>query len=66
MFEELKKLLKQLELFAFILFISLLETGVIHLLKGLDLVDFIFCWVILYLINFMFISIVNINSNDLE
>lgn len=64
--KELQKLLDNLELFGFVLALSLFETWLIHLFKDLDLIDFTFCWIVLYLINFMFINIVNINSDDLE
>lgn len=66
MFEELKKLLDKLNVFAFVLTLSLLETWIVHLVKTLDMIDFTFCWIILYLVNYMFINIVNINSDDLE
>lgn len=64
--KELEKLLNKLELFGFVLALSLFETWLIHLFKDLDLIDFTFCWIVLYLINFMFVNIVNINSDDLK
>lgn len=64
--KELQKLLDRLELFGFVLALSLFETWLIYLFKDLDLIDFTFCWIVLYLINFMFVNIVNINSDGLE